>query len=89
MKVSRFFLAAAMAVAMALGAPGIAAGDTGAQVITEDSALWDCRIHGNRVCGAGSGYPPGRYDRGALVAPWAITPAGLETDTGEYVGGYN
>lgn len=84
MNVSRLLIAAAMAVAMALGAPGIAAGDTGAQVITEDSALWDCRIHGNRVCGPGSGYPPGRYTDGGL-----ITPSGLETDTGAYVGGYN
>ena len=69
MNVSRFGLAAAIAVPMALGAPGIAVGDTGAQVITEDSALWDCRIHGNRMCGPGSGHPAGRYDRGALVAP--------------------
>lgn len=30
---------------------------------TEDSAGWDCRIHGNRVCGVGNaqGVPAGDY----------------------------
>ncbi len=31
--------------------------------VVEDSAEWDCRIHGNRVCGPGNhqGVPAGRY----------------------------
>jgi Spy/CpxP family protein refolding chaperone len=31
--------------------------------LTEDSPGWDCRIHGNRVCGPGNaqGVAPGDY----------------------------
>ena len=31
--------------------------------VTEDSAEWDCRMHGNRICGPGNSQhePAGRY----------------------------
>jgi hypothetical protein len=34
--------------------------------LTEDSPGWDCRIHGNRVCGPGNdqGVAPGDYREG-------------------------
>lgn len=50
----------------------------GAQPV-EDSPGWDCRIHGNQICGPtnSQGVPAGNY-------------AGIyEPDTGEYIGGYN
>ena len=61
-------LSVALAVVLAALAvtipPGPASADT---AILEDSALWDCRVHGNRVCGPGNhqGVPAGDYSRRA------------------------
>lgn len=46
-----------------------------AQEPTEDSAGFDCRTHGNGVCGEDSGHPAGCYVRtgkraGTLLTPW-------------------
>ena len=48
--------------------------------VPEDSQQWDCRVNGNRICGAGNdqGVPPGRYwDCGAGLCRADQLPAGL------------
>lgn len=40
-------------------------------VPAEDEPGFDCRMHGNRICGPGSEYPAGCYRDGALVVPWS------------------
>ena len=55
---ARIMAALVAALVFLTGPPDI----TPARVV-EDSAEWDCRIHGNQICGPGNhqGVPAGRY----------------------------
>jgi hypothetical protein len=61
----RAILAVVLAALAVTIPPGPASADT---AILEDSAGWDCRVHGNRVCGPGNaqGVPAGDYSTGWL-----------------------
>ncbi len=51
-----------------------------AATVPEDSQQWDCRVNGNRICGAGNDQDvlPGRYwDCGAGLCRADQLPAGL------------
>ncbi|AXC38432.1 hypothetical protein SEA_PHRODOBAGGINS_65 [Mycobacterium phage PhrodoBaggins] len=47
----------------------------------EDDPAFDCRYHGNHICGPLNvdGYAPGLYIDGVLVDPWPVDPASTPT----------
>lgn len=56
----------------------------------EDDPGFDCRIHGNEVCGPTGEHTPGCYRDGVLVMPWSDELRGLvESPCGDVVGTYD
>lgn len=56
----------------------------------EDDPGFDCRVHGNEVCGPTAEYTPGCYRDGVLVMPWSDELRGLaESPCGDVVGTYD
>ncbi|ARB11383.1 hypothetical protein SEA_CHORKPOP_64 [Mycobacterium phage Chorkpop] len=47
----------------------------------EDDPTFDCRYHGNHICGPLNvdGYAPGLYIDGVRVDPWPVDPASTPT----------
>lgn len=74
--IHRSIFAAGIVIGAAFGLPagGIMLATAEAQpVLQEDDPGWDCRVHGDGVCGPGNsnGVPAGLYDAaGQLVASW-------------------
>lgn len=48
--------------------------DPGAPIL-EDSPLWDCRVHGNRICGPGATVPVPIGPDAVILVPWDLAPA--------------
>lgn len=66
--VTNTFAASVIAAAVAVGAVSgtavtlaVSGPESPSTKITEDSPGWDCRYHGNNVCGPNSDHAPGLY----------------------------